>query len=211
MWNNLNPYEVLGVPENADQETIKKAYKELVKKYHPDIYPGDKSYAEKRTKEINKKISVNITFKADLMRKEQGKPKYGGDGKGGCLLAISDVSGQDVCSIRIRQGLLTVITFRDNNDPEKKWTPMVGDGFIVLDISKYNNKFVNVNVVAERAGVENVHPHRFRRTFATGLASRGMKIQDVKVLLGHTNINTTMRYVCLDEEKTHISYRQYII
>lgn len=68
-----------------------------------------------------------------------------------------------------------------------------------------------LNVVAERAGVENVHPHRFRRTFATGLASRGMKIQDVKVLLGHTNVNTTMEYVCLDEEKTHISYRQYII
>ena len=110
-----------------------------------------------QTKEVNKKISVNITFKADLMTKEQGKPKYGGDGKGGCLLAISDVSGQDVCSIRIRQGLLTVITFRNNNDPETKWSPMVGDGFIVLDISKYNNKFVNVNVVAERGGQTKVY------------------------------------------------------
>ena len=30
----MNPYEVLGVSENADEETIKKAYKELVKKYH---------------------------------------------------------------------------------------------------------------------------------------------------------------------------------
>ena len=33
----MNPYEVLGVSENADEETIKKAYKELVKKYHHDI------------------------------------------------------------------------------------------------------------------------------------------------------------------------------
>lgn len=32
---NMNPYEVLGVDENADDATIKKAYRELVKKYHP--------------------------------------------------------------------------------------------------------------------------------------------------------------------------------
>lgn len=68
-----------------------------------------------------------------------------------------------------------------------------------------------LNVLGERANVENVHPHRFRRTFATGLASRGMKIQDVKVLLGHSKIDTTMKYVYLDEERTHISYRQYIV
>lgn len=84
----------------------------------------------------------------------------------------------------------------------------------------YNKKFNPLNnggvrhiltTLGERAGVENVHPHRFRRTFATGLASRGMSIQDVKTLLGHTNINTTLEYVCIDEEKTHISYKQYSI
>ena len=68
-----------------------------------------------------------------------------------------------------------------------------------------------IRTIGYEADIENVHPHRFRRTFATGLASRGIKVQDVKVLLGHSNINTTMEYVCLDEEKTHISYRQYII
>ena len=67
-----------------------------------------------------------------------------------------------------------------------------------------------LNVLQERAGVENVHPHRFRRTFATKLASRGMAIQEIQALLGHSNINTTMEYVCADKEKVKSSYRKYI-
>lgn len=49
----MNHYDTLGVSKTASQEDIKNAYKNLVKKYHPDIYPGDKSFAEKKIKEIN--------------------------------------------------------------------------------------------------------------------------------------------------------------
>jgi len=65
--------------------------------------------------------------------------------------------------------------------------------------------------LAERARVENVHPHRFRRTFATTLASRGMDIQDIKTLMGHTDINTTMLYVTSNNIKVNNSYRKFTL
>lgn len=67
-----------------------------------------------------------------------------------------------------------------------------------------------LNCLAKRALVENVHPHRFRRTFATGLAARGMDVQDIQTLLGHSSINTTMEYVCTSDVKTKASYQRYI-
>lgn len=64
--------------------------------------------------------------------------------------------------------------------------------------------------ISKKSGVQNVHPHRFRRTFATNLARRGMSIQDIKRLLGHSDINTTMTYVCTDNNKIKESYNKYI-
>ena len=50
-------YEVLGVDRNADAATIKKAYRQLAKKYHPDMNPGDKE-AEQKFKEAAEAYSV---------------------------------------------------------------------------------------------------------------------------------------------------------
>lgn len=50
-------YEVLGVPKDADEEALKKAYRVLAKKYHPDANPGDKE-AEAKFKEASEAYSV---------------------------------------------------------------------------------------------------------------------------------------------------------
>ena len=50
-------YEVLGVSKDADDATIKKAYRQLAKKYHPDMNPGDKE-AEIKFKEASEAYAV---------------------------------------------------------------------------------------------------------------------------------------------------------
>ena len=63
--------------------------------------------------------------------------------------------------------------------------------------------------LSKRCGFH-VHPHRFRRTLASDLARKGMPIQEIQKLLGHTSIETTRRYTDTKIEKVHASYKQYI-
>ena len=51
-------YEILEISEKASQEVIRMAYKALCKKYHPDVYQGNKSYAEEQMKKINEAYTV---------------------------------------------------------------------------------------------------------------------------------------------------------
>lgn len=57
MADKRDYYEVLGVDKNADDNTIKKAYRQAAKKYHPDLNPGDKE-AEAKFKEVNEAYEV---------------------------------------------------------------------------------------------------------------------------------------------------------
>ena len=50
-------YEVMGVPKNATEDEIKKAYRKLAKKYHPDTNQGDKD-AEEKFKQLTNAYSL---------------------------------------------------------------------------------------------------------------------------------------------------------
>ncbi len=71
-----NPYEVLGVREGASQEEIKAAYREMVKKYHPDKYQNNPlaDLAEEKLQEINEAY--------DYLTKNPGGGAYGSGGSG---------------------------------------------------------------------------------------------------------------------------------
>ncbi len=64
--------------------------------------------------------------------------------------------------------------------------------------------------IGERAGVFNVHPHKFRRTLATCAIDKGMPIEQVQKLLGHAKIETTMHYALVDQENVKSSHRRYL-
>lgn len=51
--NSLNFYEILNIKTNSTEKEIKKAYRLLAKKYHPDTYSGNKQFAESKMQEIN--------------------------------------------------------------------------------------------------------------------------------------------------------------
>lgn len=59
-------------------------------------------------------------------------------------------------------------------------------------------------------GMSKVHPHKFRRTLATRAIDKGMPIEQVQRLLGHSKIDTTMEYAMVDQNNVKISHRKYM-
>lgn len=66
-----------------------------------------------------------------------------------------------------------------------------------------------LKIIGKRAGVENVHPHRYRRTLATNLLDRGANIQDVAAILGHADLKTTQVYCYISQHNVQAAYRRY--
>ena len=87
-------YEILGVPKDADDAAIKKAYRALAKKYHPDLHPGDQE-AEIKFKEANEAYEVLSDSEKRAQYDQYGHAAFeaGGAGAGGFGGGFGDFGG----------------------------------------------------------------------------------------------------------------------
>ncbi len=65
--------------------------------------------------------------------------------------------------------------------------------------------------LGNKTNISKVHPHRFRRTMATNALNRGMPLQELKVLMGHEKIDTTMIYCTPDEDLVRVNHKKYVM
>ena len=96
MADKRDYYEVLGVSKDADEATIKKAYRVLAKKYHPDANPGDKE-AEKKFKEASEAYAVLSDAEKRKQYDQFGHAAFDGSAGGGA--GGFDFSGMDMGDI----------------------------------------------------------------------------------------------------------------
>ena len=85
-------YEVLGVDRSADEAALKKAYRALAKKYHPDMNPGDKE-AEQKFKEASEAYAVLSDPEKRRQYDQFGHAAFEGGGEGGAGFGGFDFSG----------------------------------------------------------------------------------------------------------------------
>lgn len=73
-----------------------------------------------------------------------------------------------------------------------------------------NGVELRLRMLGRALGLPRVHPHKFRRTMATRAIDKGMPIEQVQVLLGHSKIDTTLCYAMVDQENVRQAHRKFI-
>lgn len=86
--------------------------------------------------------------------------------------------------------------------------------FVTLDKPYDRLKISGVEIrlrqLGRRLKIEKIHPHKFRRTMATRAIDKGMPIEQVQKILGHSQIDTTMQYAIVNQNNVKASHRKYI-
>lgn len=86
--------------------------------------------------------------------------------------------------------------------------------FVTLDSPyerlKISGVEIRVRELGRKLNIEKIHPHKFRRTMATRAIDKGMPIEQVQKILGHSQIGTTMQYAIVNQNNVKTSHRRYI-
>lgn len=148
----------------------------------------------------------------------------------GCGLRVSELTGLDLGSIMLEEGFLRVV----GKGSKERVAPIAGTADAALraylergraELAKPYAKptsavFLNarggrltrqsVHAIVARAGlaigVENLHPHTLRHSFATHLLSGGADLRVIQEILGHSDISTTQIYTHVDRVHIHDEY-----
>ncbi len=89
------------------------------------------------------------------------------------------------------------------------------DALFVSKIKPYHRMTISaiesiLRNLGKNMDIKKVHPHKFRRTMATMAIDKGMPIEQVQKLLGHTKIDTTMHYAMVNQANVKFSHRKYM-
>ena len=86
--------------------------------------------------------------------------------------------------------------------------------FVTLDAPYDRLKISGVEIRMRQLGrsinLTRIHPHKFRRTMATRAIDKGMPIEQVQKILGHSQIDTTMQYAMVNQNNVKSSHKKYI-
>ena len=86
--------------------------------------------------------------------------------------------------------------------------------FVTLDSPHSRLKISGVEIrlreLGRSLGLSRIHPHKFRRTMATRAIDKGMPIEQVQKILGHSQIDTTMQYAIVNQTNVKTSHQKYI-
>lgn len=86
--------------------------------------------------------------------------------------------------------------------------------FVTLDAPYDRLKISGVEIRLRKLGrkleLDRIHPHKFRRTMATRAIDKGMPIEQVQKILGHSQIDTTMQYAMVNQNNVKTSHQKYM-
>ncbi len=86
--------------------------------------------------------------------------------------------------------------------------------FVTLDSPydrlKISGVEIRIRKLGRKLNMERIHPHKFRRTMATRAIDKGMPIEQVQRLLGHSQIDTTMQYAIVNQNNVKNSHQKFI-